>query len=129
MLRKIIYKRKIRALFVLLLVCFNPTFLYASSIYTCQIEEIKYENEWVPIIQEEFQFEYHNNLLLLGPINSRINSNKSAFIIQKRTLSGDYLAKNQIGTLASSGQSLFFKTNNHNSSIKAICAENYFSVL
>ena len=129
MLRKIIYKRKIRALVVLLLVCFNPNFLYASSIYTCQIEEITYENKLVPIIQKEFKFEYHNNLLLLGPINSKINSYKSAFIIKKRTLSGDYLARNQIGTLVSSGQSFFLKTNNNNSSIKAICAENYFSVL
>jgi hypothetical protein len=120
-----LFKKIIRSLLILLLVCSTPKFLYASSIYTCQIEEIKYENEWVPIIQKEFQFKYHNNLLLLGPVNS----NKSAFIIQKRTLSGDYLAKNQIGTLVSSGQSFFLKTNNNNSSIKAICAENYFSVL
>ena len=121
--------KKVSILIALLLLSIAPKYSYAFSIYKCEIDEMRYEYKQIPILQKEFQFEYHNNLLLLGPINSKINGYKSAFIIQKRTLSGDYLAKNQIGTLVSSGQSFFLKTINNNSSIKATCVENYFSVL
>ena len=121
--------KKVSILIALLLLSIAPKYSYAFSIYKCEIDEMRYEYKRIPILQKDFQFEYHSNRIILGPINGKINDYKAKFVIQEKTIIGNFLAENRVGTLVFSDQYLFFKTRNNDSSIKASCEKDYLSNL